>query len=116
MYNIQERLKTPNLVDSEEKKVNRMIETINLLLAFVDLHSERKNSYKSMPIKKEPIVENTITNNISKTSGLYFKNEENTITFDINNVLSYKVSHINNASYLAISEFVNSNKELKSTL
>ena len=76
MYNIQERLKTPNLVDSEEKKVNRMIETINLLLAFVDLHSERKNSYKSMPTKKEPIVENTITNNISKTSELNFKNEE----------------------------------------
>lgn len=42
--------------------------------------------------------------------------KDNTITFVINNVLSYKFSHINNDSYLAISEFVNSNKELKSTL
>ena len=76
MYNIQESLKTPNLGDREEKKVNRMIDEINLLLAFVGLHSERKNSHKSMPIKKEPIVENTITNNIFKTSELNFKNVE----------------------------------------
>ena len=52
MYNIQERLKTPNLVDSEEKKVNRMIETINLLLAFVDLHSERKIHINQCQLKK----------------------------------------------------------------
>ncbi|MGL5640040.1 MAG: GIY-YIG nuclease family protein, partial [Mycoplasmoidaceae bacterium] len=71
--NIQERLKTPNLVDSEQKKINRMIDDINFLLAFVDLHAERKNSYRSIndPMRTMPIEtlpnKDTSIENINKT-------------------------------------------------
>ncbi|MGL5246306.1 MAG: GIY-YIG nuclease family protein [Mycoplasmoidaceae bacterium] len=76
--NEQERLKTPNLVDSEEKKINRMIDDINFLLAFVDLHAERKNAYRPIIEATKTIpIEITQNNNVNTiTNQPKFSNEE----------------------------------------